>query len=211
MAKGQARWWVAGDLNAFFGLGTNVLVNLIVLTSLLLYVVQMPAELVFGRILPAVGVMLLITNIVYALMARRLALRTGRSDVTALPSGPSVPHMFIVVLVIMLPTRIATGDPVKAWEAGLAWIFIEGLVILAGAFIAPAIRKLTPRAALLGTLAGISIAFISMRPAMQIYMTPWIGLVCLGIILAGWFGRGEFTPPPSMLEQEIAAFKTNPE
>jgi len=24
-------------------------------------------------------------------------------------------------------------------------------------------------------------------------------------VLAGWFGRGEFTPPPSMLEQEIAA------
>lgn len=23
--------------------------------------------------------------------------------------------------------------------------------------------------------------------------------------LAGWFGRGEFTPPPSNLEQEIAA------
>ncbi len=184
MNDGKIRWWVAGDLNAFFGLGTNVLVNLIVLTSLLLFVVQMPAVLVFGRILPAIGVMLLITNIYFAFMARRLALRTGRNDVTALPSGPGVPHMFIVVFVVMLPVRILTDDPVKAWEAGLAWIFIEGLVIIAGAFVAPMIRKLTPRAALLGTLAGISIAFISMRPAMQIYMTPWIGLVCVRV--CGW-------------------------
>ena len=30
---------------------------------------------------------------------------------TALPYGPSVPHMFIVTLVIMLPTYLATKDP----------------------------------------------------------------------------------------------------
>ena len=32
--------WVAGDLNAFFGLGTNVLVNLLVLTGLLKFVIK---------------------------------------------------------------------------------------------------------------------------------------------------------------------------
>ena len=69
MSNGKIRLWYGGDLNAFFGLGTNVLVNLIVLTSLLLYVVQMPADIVFGRILPAVGLMLLITNLYFAFMA----------------------------------------------------------------------------------------------------------------------------------------------
>jgi AGZA family xanthine/uracil permease-like MFS transporter len=34
---------------------------------------------------------------------------------------------------------------------------------------------MTPRAAMLGTLAGISVAFISMRPAFQIWEVPWIG------------------------------------
>jgi AGZA family xanthine/uracil permease-like MFS transporter len=57
-----------------------------------------------------------------------------------------------------------------------------------GGFVAPFIRKITPRAALLGTLAGVSIAFISMRPAMEIYMTPAIGLTCFAVILAAWFG-----------------------
>ena len=57
-----------------------------------------------------------------------------------------------------------------------------------GGFIAPYIRKITPRAALLGTLAGVSVTFISMRPALEMYMTPQIGLVCFAIILASWFG-----------------------
>ena len=50
------------------------------------------------------------------------------------------------------------------------------------------IRKITPRAALLGSLAGISITFISMRPAAQMFMTPVIGVVCFAVILANWFG-----------------------
>src|SRR5262249_20613823 len=50
------------------------------------------------------------------------------------------------------------------------------------------IRKITPRAALLGTLAGVSITFISMRPALEMYMTPIIGIVCFAIILVSWFG-----------------------
>jgi adenine/guanine/hypoxanthine permease len=186
-------FWVPGDWNGFFGLGTNSLLNILVLSGLLLGVVQMPGEIVFGRIVPAVGLMLFLSNVYYGFMARRLAVRENRTDVTAMPAGPSVPHMFIVVLVIMLPVRIATGDAILAWQVGLAWAFIEGLVNLSGAFFAPYIRKLTPRAALLGTLAGVSIAFISLRPAMQIMSPyPWIGLVCLAIVLGGWFAGVRF-------------------
>ena len=93
--------WTPGDWNALFGLGTNVLVNLLVMTGLLKFVLKMPDEITFGRILPAVGLMLCLGNLYYAWMAYRLAKKTGRTDVCALPSGPSVPHMFIVVLVIM--------------------------------------------------------------------------------------------------------------
>jgi AGZA family xanthine/uracil permease-like MFS transporter len=39
---------------------------------------------------------------------------------------------------------------------------------------------------MLGTLAGISVAFISMRPAFQIWEVPWIGLVCFAIVLIAW-------------------------
>lgn len=180
--------WTPGDWNAFFGFGTNILVNLLVLTGLLRFVLKMPDEIVFGRILPATGLMMLLSTLYYARLAYKLAESTGRTDVCALPSGISVPHMFVVVFVIMLPIKIKTGDPIKGWEAGLTWVFIQSFVLMAGGFVAPIIRKITPRAALLGTLAGVSIAFISMRPALEMFMTPMIGVVCFVIIIASWFG-----------------------
>jgi AGZA family xanthine/uracil permease-like MFS transporter len=180
-------YWTKGETNAFFGLGFNILVNVLTLTSLLLFVVQMPAESVLGTVLPALGIAMLVGNVYYTFLARRLARKENRADVTALPYGPSVPHMFIVVFVIMLPIFLTTGDPVRAWAAGLAWAFVIGVIVLIGAFIGPFIRRITPRAAMLGTLAGISITFISMRPAAQIWEAAWIGLPVLGIILVGFF------------------------
>src|SRR6202789_2706382 len=180
--------WTPGDWNAFFGFGTNILVNMLVLTGLLRFVLKMPDTLVFGRILPALGLMMCLSTFYYAWLAYRLAQKTGRSDVCALPSGVSVPHMFIVTFVIMLPITIKTGDPMKGWAAGLVWVFFQSFILMIGGFIAPVIRKITPRAALRGTLARGSVTFISMRPALEMYMTPQIGLVCFAIILASWFG-----------------------
>ncbi len=184
--RGPIAWWVPGDWNGFFGLFTNVVLNVIVLTGLCLGVVQLPAATVFGRILPALGIALPIGNLYYAYLAYRLAKSEGRSDVTAMPYGPSVPHMFIVVFVIMLPIYLKTKDPILAWQAGLAWAFIIGVIVLVGAFVGPFIRAMTPRAAMLGTLAGISIAFISMRPAFQMWEVPWIAFISLGIVLISW-------------------------
>jgi AGZA family xanthine/uracil permease-like MFS transporter len=192
MSQTKPAIWTPGDWNAFFGFGTNILVNLLTLSGLLRFVLRMPDQIVFGRILPATGMMLFLSTVYYAWLAYRLARRTGRNDVCALPSGVSVPHMFVVTFVIMLPIASKTGDPVKGWEAGLTWVFVQSFVLMAGGFIAPIVRKITPRAALLGTLAGVSIAFISMRPAQDMFSTPLIGITCFAIILASWFGGVQY-------------------
>ena len=200
-ATSQPKLWTPGDWNAFFGFGTNILVNMLVLTGLLRFVLKMPDSIVFGRILPALGLMMCLSTFYYAWLAYRLAQKTGRTDVCALPSGVSVPHMFVVTFVIMLPITLKTGDPLKGWEAGLVWVFFQSFILMIGGFIAPYIRRITPRAALLGTLAGVSITFISMRPALEMYMTPVIGVICFAIILVSWFGgvriRRAFRPGSS--------------
>src|SRR5207245_8397059 len=99
----KPKLWVPGDWSAFFGFGTNILVNLLTLTALLRFVLKMPDDLVFGRILPATGLMLCLSTVYYAWLAYRLASKTGRTDVCALPSGISVPDMFLVSSVIILP------------------------------------------------------------------------------------------------------------
>src|SRR5260370_21240702 len=118
--------WTAGDWNAFFGFGTNILVNMLVLTGLLRFVLKMPDSLVFGRILPALGLMMCLSTMYYAFLAYRLALKSGRNDVCALPSGVTGPHMFIVTFAIMLPITLKTNDPIKGWAAGPVWGFFPG-------------------------------------------------------------------------------------
>jgi adenine/guanine/hypoxanthine permease len=188
----KPKFFVPGDWNALFGFGTNILVNVLVLTGLLKFVIGMPGDVLFGRILPALGLMLCLSTCYYAFLAYKLAKSTGRTDVCALPSGVSVPHMFVVTFVIMLPIKIATGDPMAAWGAGLCWVFVQSFVLMGGSLIGPFLRKITPRAALLGSLAGISITFISMSPAAQMFSTPVIGVICFVIILSSWFGGAKF-------------------
>src|SRR5882757_3320732 len=91
--KGPAIW-VPGDWNAFFGFGTNILVNLLTLSGLLRFVLKMPDELVFGRILPATGLMMCMSTMYYVWLAYRVAKKTGRNDVCALPWGSRVPNRF---------------------------------------------------------------------------------------------------------------------
>ena len=42
----------------------------------------------------------------------------------------------------MLPILHATNDPMAAWGAGLAWVFVQSFVLMAGGFLAPVVRKI---------------------------------------------------------------------
>src|SRR5262249_28129685 len=130
----SVRWWVPGDWNAFFGLFTNVVLNVIVLTGLTLGVVKMPGDIVFGRILPALAIAPPLGNLYYSWLAYRLARAERRDTVTAMPYGPSVPHMFIVVFLIMLPIALRTGNPILAWQAGLPRCFVVRVLLPPGPF-----------------------------------------------------------------------------
>src|SRR5688572_3771630 len=162
------RWFVRGDVDGFFGLALDNLVQLLLIDALCRHVLGFPDALLYGRVLPGVAVSLLVGNIYYAAAARRVAAETGRTDVCALPYGINTVSLFGHVFLVMLPAKLlaeASGaaDPSHvAWQAGLAATLGSGAIELVGSLGAEYLRRWTPRAALLATLAGIALGFISL-------------------------------------------------
>ena len=158
------------------------------------------AYLLFQHILPGAAVSILIGNIFYAWQARQLALKEGRNDVTALPYGINTPSLLVYVFFVMNPVyskALGEGQTNEAaaklaWEMGLVACIGSGLIEFFGAFVADAIRYRTPRAALLSTLAGIAIGFISMSFALQIFQMPLIAMLPLAIVLITYFAQVPF-------------------
>jgi len=187
-ASPQFSWWTGGDLDGFFGLFVDNLIQLILITVLCTGLLGMPNELVFGRVLPGVAISLLIGNLFYAWQAKQLSIARGEAA-TALPYGVNTVSLFAYVLFVMLPVVKMTGDSELAWRMGLAACFGSGVIELAGAWIAGRVKRVTPRAALLSTLAGIAITFISMDFAFRIFADPLIGFAPLALILMQYIGR----------------------
>jgi AGZA family xanthine/uracil permease-like MFS transporter len=191
-------WLVPGDIDGFFGLALDNLVQLLVIVALCQGVLGFSEDLVYGRILPGAAVSLLVGNLYYAVQAKQLAEAEGRADVCALPYGINTVSLFAFVFLVMLPAKLAAqaaglADPARAaWQAGLLACLSGALIEIGGAFIAERIRRATPRAALLSTLAGIALGFISLGYLFHAYAHPIIGLSTLAVILLTYFGRVRF-------------------
>ena len=170
-------WFVRGDVDGFFGLFVDNLLQLMLIAVLCGNVCGMPPELVYGRILPGAAFSILFGNIFYALQARKLAIRTGRSDVTALPYGINTVSLIAYVFLIMAPIYFETKDPVFAWQAGLFACLASAILECIGAVAGDWLRRHTPWAALLSSLAGIAITFISMGFVFQIFAMPALAVV----------------------------------
>ena len=76
---------VPGDVNGFLGLVVDNLSVLALLAAVLIGGFGIPAPIVFGRMFPGTALGVLIGDLMYTWLALRLARRTGRDDVTAMP------------------------------------------------------------------------------------------------------------------------------
>ncbi len=199
-SQGAPSWFVRGDIDGFFGLAIDNLVQLLVIVALCTGVLGFSRELVFGHVLPGAAVSVLFGNLFYAWQARRLARRTGRDDVAALPYGINTVSLFAYVFLVMLPAKLAAQaaglDPqaaaLAAWRAGLAACFGSALIECGGALGAEWVRRHTPRAALLSALAGIAVSFIALAFLFKSFGSPVVGIVTLGIVLVSYYGRVRF-------------------
>jgi AGZA family xanthine/uracil permease-like MFS transporter len=190
MKYGWARW---GDVNAFFGL---MLDNLTVMIMLVAFITSSPdhytREFVLTQMIPGTAVGVLLGDLVYTWMAFRLARRTGRNDVTAMPLGLDTPSLFAVGPLVLLPALKAgmeiSGNHEQAmvfgWHVGAMVLVLTGVFKTLLAPLGGAIRSWVPRAGLLGSLAAIALVLIAFIPLWQhIAVIPLVGMLSLTIIL----------------------------
>ncbi|MDJ0713852.1 MAG: NCS2 family permease [Prochloraceae cyanobacterium] len=197
------RWFVRKDIDGFFALALDNLIQILVILSLCFGVLQFPSSIVYGRILPGVAISLIVGNFYYSWLAYEQSKKEQRDDLTALPYGINTVSLFAYVFLVMLPVRLdvlasgATSEMAAeiAWQAGLVACLGSGLIELGGATIANKLRQFTPRAALLSTLAGIALTFISMGFFLRTYAHPLVAFVPFGVILLSYYGQVKFTIP----------------
>jgi AGZA family xanthine/uracil permease-like MFS transporter len=188
---------VRGDIDGLLGLALDNLVQLLVIVNLCTFVLGFPNELIYGTVLPGAAVSLVAGNLFYAWQARQLAKRLNRDDICALPYGINTPSVFLYIFLVMLPASIAAKQSGAddetaafiAWQAGLLACFGSGIIECAGASIAKVLRRHAPQPALLATLAGIALGFISMPFVYQAFADPLVGLLPLGLLLMGYLAQ----------------------
>src|SRR6516165_1321161 len=198
--KGGYRWAARGDINAFFGLMLDNVGGMILMASLLVGGFGLPRSFVLTKMIPGTAVGVLVGDLIYTAMALRLARRTGRSDVTAMPLGLDTPSTFGTVFLIIGPAYhralqrgLNAEDAARhAWFLGIAMILASGIFKLACAPASGWVRRVVPRAGLLGSLTAIALVIISFLPLLDIAAQPVAGMVALALILATLTARWHF-------------------
>ena len=196
-ATHRYRWATPGDVNAFCGLAIDNLAGLVLTVSLLATVFGYPADFALAHLVPGTALGVVVGDLLFTGLAFRLARRTGRTDVTAMPLGLDTPSTFGMVFFVVGPAYAAArGDGLEeiaaarhAWHIGMCSIVASGLFKLACASVAGPIHRIVPRAALLGSLTAIALALITFLPTLEILASPLVGLVSLGIVLASLTAR----------------------
>ena len=210
MSSKRYKWAAPGDVNAFFGLMLDNIADLLLTVGLLAVVFEFPTKFALGHMIPGTAVGVLVGDLLFFAMALKLARRTGRNDITAMPLGLDTPSTFGMVFFVLGPAFVAAKAAkaeilgvsvadlaedqvlqaaVHTWHIGICAIFISGVFKFACALGSGWIRRVLPRAGLLGSLAAIAMVLISFLPLIEILHTPVVGFIALAIILTTLVAR----------------------
>jgi AGZA family xanthine/uracil permease-like MFS transporter len=171
-----------------------------------------PTNVALRYMIPGTAIGVFVGDLLFFMLAWRLAKRTGRDDVTAMPLGLDTPSTFGMVFFVLGPhfsntltglkeiaakqagvgaselassvvEELTTKAAIETWHIGICAILASGIFKLCCAFGSTWIRATIPRAGLLGSLAAIAAVVISFLPLLEIFHAPVVGLVSLAIIL----------------------------
>jgi len=197
-APSARRWFVAGDLNGFFGLVVDNLSILGFIAMALIGIFGFPSEVVYTRMFPGTALGVLVGNLIYTWMARRLAAKSGRDDVTSMPLGLDAPTSIGMALLVLGPAFVAfkqqgldaNAAAIATWQLGMASLVVMGVLKLVLSFFGEAVTRAVPRAGLLGSIAGIAIMLMGFLPLVEALRSPVVGFVTLGLLLYVLIAKG---------------------
>lgn len=196
MSAASYKWAAKGDVNAFFGLMLDNVANLLLTVSLLHLAFAFPTEIALRNMIPGTAVGVLVGDLLFFWLALRLARQTGRNSITAMPLGLDTPSTFGMVFFVLGPAFLKAkanmneaDAAIHTWHIGICAIFLSGLFKLVCAAGSNWIRRMFPRAGLLGSLAAIALVLISFLPLLEILHSPIVGFVALAVVLTTLVAR----------------------
>lgn len=192
-------WAAPGDVNAFFGLMLDNTADLVLMVGLMSSAFNFPATFALRYMIPGTALGVLAGDLMFTWMAFRLAQKTSCKSITAMPLGLDTPSTFGMVFFVLGPAFLAAKDAGMApeaaawhtWQVGVCAILASGVFKLFCALGSSWVRRIVPRAGLLGSLAAIALVLIAFLPLIEILHYPVAGFVSLGIILTTLVARVE--------------------
>lgn len=192
------QWAAAGDVNAFFGLMLDNIAGLILTVSLLAFNFGFPVDFALRYMIPGTALGVLVGDLLYFYLAFRLAHREQTSQVTAMPLGLDTPSTIGMVLFVLGPAYKAALEnglsefdaAMQTWHIGICAIVITGLIKALLAVGSNWLRRVFPRAGLLGSLAAIALVIIAFTQMTELAANPVIGFSSLAIVFVTLIARG---------------------
>jgi adenine/guanine/hypoxanthine permease len=202
-ASNLSRWWALGrgDVDTTVAqVGFNVAQAII--PVFLLVPVGIPVAFSVTRLLPGYALGLMIGSAGLVALARRLAVREGRATVTAHAFGNNVPAIVTFTLFVIAPVFRQTQDATHAAEIGAAAVIWTGIIKLAAAPFARAVRHVIPVPASMTVFSAAMYSYLAMVLLQRIFDSPLVGIVAFSIVAVGVLARVPITPwriPPFLV------------
>ena len=177
------RWWALerGDVDATVAqVGFNV--AQMIIPVFLLAPVGISMQFSLGHLLPGFALGFFVGSMGLTALAVGLAKREGRTNVTAHVYINNVPGIIAYTLSIMLPVYLQSHDPGLAWRIGAAAVVWTGVIKLAAAPFAGAIRAFIPRPAMMTVFGAAMYTYLALVLLQRIFDQPLVGIVALTVV-----------------------------
>ncbi|KAL1528475.1 hypothetical protein AB1Y20_009819 [Prymnesium parvum] len=195
-AKVMPDLFVMSDFEGLFGLLLGTAIQFMLFETILCKSCGFTLTMIAEEVLPGATSSYFFGHLFFAIQATHLSRKT-RNPVTALPQGINIVTFFAFTQLIMAPeykrqlkSGVGTDQAARgAYNTGLAACFILGCLEMLALPFVNSLRKLIPRAAMLAAIAGVSLTFITMGFAVQVWAAPGTALVSMLLMLHFYAGN----------------------